>query len=272
MNYLNKNIGLFLLFTSCFISLIAQKKEKAPPITPSPSPTSVNTPASHNTHDWKQQQIALQQEIYKRALRYGDANAIKTSLYTLIALDSTAGGVHYKDSLLNVYYGSQGFVSAVLLGRELHKENEKNETTLAILAMSEQNLGLAIEALDHYKKLYELSQNPGDLYQAATLEFKLQRMLECNNSLDRIMANPKSDKEQIYIAYNEKQGQNIPIKAAVYNIRGFIANSANKVEEAKAAYKQALAIFPEFELVKNNLEALEHPAPKDGKTTQGGGK
>lgn len=215
------------------------------------------TPASTPSNDWKQQQIQLQKEIVQRATRYGDAQALKQAYYTLIAIDSTAGG--YRDSLLNIYFGSQAYVSAILLGRELNKQNPKNQTSLAILAYSEQNMGLTIEAIDHFKQLYELGKNPVDLYQAAALEFKLQRFLECNISIEKIMQQPETEQAKIYIAYNERQGQNVALKAACLNIRGLIAANTGKKEEARTLFSQALKLEPEFELAKNNLTQLDAP-------------
>lgn len=233
----------FLAFTAAFAQPNATPKTPASP--------------AHSNNDWEQQQIQLQKEILQRATRYGDAQALKNAYYTLIAIDSTAGG--YRDSLLNIYFGSQSYVSAILLGRELNKQDPKNQTSLAILAYSEQNMGLTIEAIDHFKQLYELGKNPVDLYQAAALEFKLQRFLECNISLEKILQQPETEQAKIYIAYNERQGQNVALKAACFNIRGLIAANTGKKEEARALFNQALKLEAEFELAKNNLSQLDAP-------------
>lgn len=231
----------------------------------STSPTPNLAPAK--SADSRPEDIAIQKAIYQNAVKYGDANTAKTALHTLIALNATDAA--YKDSLLNLYFSSQSMVSAVLLARELNTADPNNKVTLAILAASEQGIGLITEALDHYKKLYALSKSPSDLYQAATLEFRLQRIAECQATLEAILANPASEKEQVYISYGERDGQNVPLKAAAWNIMGFLAQSKNNKEAAKECFNKALQIFPEFTLVKNNIEYLDNP-PKEANPGQNG--
>lgn len=244
--------------------LFAQNQKGKIPATP----TSSNpTPPPAPTPSWKTEMVQLQKSIYVNAAKYNDFAAAKSALYTLIELDPTGSGTaSYKDSLLNLFYGSQQYVSAVLLGRELHKDDPNNKSRLAILALSEQNLGILVESLDHYKLLYGLSKSPADLYQAAVIELELQRFLECNLSLDKILADPASEQEKIYIAYNNQQGQQCPLKAAAYNMKGFSAQNLKKDEEAKGFYQKALQIYPEFELAKNNLKLLENPPSKETPT------
>lgn len=249
MNHISKTFFSTFLSLTFFSSVaIAQK-------TPAPTPA-----APAKNADARTEAIGIQKTIYQNALKYGDANTAKTALHTLIALNATDAS--YKDSLLTAYFSSQASVSAVLLGRELNTADPNNKTTLAILAASEQSVGLITESLDHYKKLYALSKSPADLYQGATLEFRLQRVAECKASLDAILANPASEKEEVYISYSEREGQNVPLKAACWNIMGFLAQTQNNKEAAKECFNKALQIFPEFALVKNNLEYLENP-PKE---------
>lgn len=255
---------LVFLLLAFQTTLFAQKGKPTPPV------------ANNNTTppvSWKTEMVQLQKSIYANAAKYNDIVAAKDALYALIELDPTGGGTaSYKDSLLNLFYGSQQYVSAVLLGRELHDQDPKNKSRLAILALAEQNLGVYVESLDHYKKLYDLSQNPSDLYQAAVLEFQLQRYLECNISLDKILSNPASEKEKIYIAYNQQQGQECPLKAAAFNIKGYSAQSMNKMDDAKMMFNEALKVFPEFELAKNNIKQLENPQPQGQGQTKAPGQ
>ncbi len=252
MNQLSKTFFCTLFSLTAVCSLSFGQKTTTP------------TPAPAKTSD----AIALQKSIYQNALKYQDASTAKTALHTLIGLGATDAA--YKDSLLVLYYSSQSSASAVLLGRELHAADPNNKITLAILAGAEQSVGLITEALDHYKKLYAISKSPADLYQGATLEYRLQRIAECKASLEAILANPASEKEQVYISYNEREGQNVPLKAAAWNIMGFLAQTNKEMEAAKTCFKKALEIFPEFTLVKNNIEYLENPPKQEGAQGQNG--
>lgn len=259
MNQLSKTIFSTFFSLTVLCSLVWGQKSQ----TPAPTPA-----ASSKSGDTRGEAITLQKTIYQNAVKYGDANTAKIALHTLIALNATDAS--YKDSLLNLYFSSQSFVNSVLLGRELHAADPNNKITLAILAASEQSVNLITESLDHYKKLYAISKSPSDLYQAATLEFRLQRVAECKASLDAILANPASEKEQVYISYSERDGQNVPLKAACWNIMGFLAQTQNNKDAAKECFNKALQIFPEFNLVKNNLEYLENPPKEQAPQGQSG--
>jgi len=223
-----------------------KKATQANPATPAPPVSSKGNPS-----------VEIEKNIYKRALRYGDAAQAKDALYHLIEIDSA--GANYKDSLLALYFGAQSYVSSTLLGREILVANPKDSRTLGVVAASEQALGLFTEALDHYKTLYGIAKDPNDLYQMATIEYRLERMGECKAHLVEVVQNPASEKGEVYLAYNEKEGQNVPLRAAAYNILGFIAQK-DEPEAAKKLFEKALELEPKFLLAKNNLEQINKKA------------
>ena len=209
--------------------------------------------------------VAMYQGIYQKALKYGDVDMAKTSLYILNEIDNS--GPSYRDSLLGLYFAVGAFNNAVLLGRELNEETPNNENTISILAISEQNLGLGKEALEHYDQLYKMNKKPYNLYQIANIQFGMERYGECKRSLETLLASKEADAEKIYINYSQNQGQEVPLKAAALNIQGFVAMKEKALEPAKAAFKKALELFPEFQLAKNNLEQLNKTGlPKEGQT------
>lgn len=248
-------VSRFILILSILAvagNAFGQKDKKANPINPATltPPTSVKANPA----------VEMEKSIYKRALRYGDAAQAKDALYHLIEIDSE--GANYKDSLLTLYFGAQSYVSATLLGREILEANAKDTRTLGMVAASEQSLGLFTEALDHYKTLYEIAKDANDLYQIATIEYRLERMGECKAHLLEVIQSPNSEKSEIYLAYTEKEGQNVPIKAAAYNILGFIARK-DDANTAKKLFEEALKIKSDFVLAKNNLDQMS--SPPDGK-------
>jgi tetratricopeptide (TPR) repeat protein len=237
---------LILSILAFAANVFGQKDKKAMPTnpsTPTPPVATKGNPAAE-----------MEKSIYKRALRYGDAAQAKDALYHLIEIDSA--GANYKDSLLALYFGAQSYVSATLLGREILVGSPKDSRTLGVVAASEQSLGLFTEALDHYKTLYSIAKDPNDLYQMATIEYRLERLGECKQHLLEVIQNPNSEKGEVYLAYNEKEGQNVPIRAAAYNILGFIERK-DRPEDAKKLFEKALELEPKFLLAKNNLEQMD---------------
>ena len=51
--------------------------------------------------------------------------------------------------------------------------------------------------------------------------------------------------------------QVVPLKAAVWNIKGVMFMDMNENDKAKNCFLEALKIFPDFVLVKGNMEFVE---------------
>ena len=258
---------LFIVLVSIAMlhsNMFAQKKGK----TETTSTISTAPLVATSTSDWKKSTIELSKKNYARAMRYGDMMEAKASLFNLIELDSVAGGPNYKDSLISLYFSTQSYVNAILLGREMLKVDAKNVRVLSMLAASEQSMGLPKESLEHYETLFGITQDLNQMYQIATINYQLERMGECKAALERILSESKADKETVYISYSERQGQDVPLKAAAWNIKGFVCSNAKDEVGAKECFNKAIQIFPEFALAKANLDAIVNPKPKAVK--QGG--
>jgi hypothetical protein len=69
---------------------------------------------------------------------------------------------------------------------------------------------------------------------------------------------PDAAKETVNLAYpgENPPRQDVPLLAAIANIRGGIAIDLNKQEEAKKQFAKALEYYPEFTMAKKNREYL----------------
>ena len=113
------------------------------------------------------------------------------------------------------------------------------------------------KAIEAYEKLYEITNEPLHLYQVVTLQFNLQRYGECQANIDRLLNLPESAQAQVRITTPEGQTQEIPLRAAAYNVRGVIYRLQKDYPKAKEAFEKALQIAPEFLLAKGNLEDMQ---------------
>jgi tetratricopeptide (TPR) repeat protein len=197
------------------------------------------------------------QAVYRQALRYGDLEVATNSIYHILAQEGNTST--WRDTLMQVYYLRGSFVQSLLLAEELLKERSNDPTLLAIHAGSNQQLGRLKEALASYERVYALRKDITDLYQVAALQYQLSRLGECTQSIQMITGSAEADKSMV-TTFFDKQQQRVPVRAAALNLQGVMMLDLNKVTEAHAFFKQAIAAFPDFALAKANLAMVEKAA------------
>ena len=195
----------------------------------------------------------VQMRFYKSALKNYDLQAATVALYTMQALKPERSDLN--DSLALLYFAGERYPQAYLIGESILKENPKRGDMLELVAVSKQNLGMVKEALSDYEKLYAIDKSVFYLYQIATLQYQLKRYGECVSSLDQIIASADADKQKVNIRV-QNGSQDVPMKAASYNVKGICAMELNQAEAAKLNFTKAIELAPDFVLAKGNLESL----------------
>lgn len=196
----------------------------------------------------------VQMRFYKNALKNYDLQAATVALYTMQALKPERTDLN--DSLALLYFAGERYPQAYLIGEAIVKENPKRNDILELVAVSKQNLGLVKEALSDYEKLYAAEKSVFYLYQMGTLQYQLKRYGECVASLDQIIGNADADKQKVNIRV-QSGSQDVPMKAAAYNVKGICAMELNQAEAAKQYFTKAVELAPDFVLAKGNLEAMD---------------
>ncbi|MFN0047803.1 MAG: tetratricopeptide repeat protein [Cytophagales bacterium] len=210
---------------------------------------------------------SLEEKILKDALKYGDLNVAKQSLYKMIALKPE--NKNLKDSLAFVYINLGSLQQAILLSREILETTPDNVSILEVKAIAEQNLGLAKEALTSYESLHSKSKNVYHLYQIATLQYDLKRLAECNASIDAILTSPEVEKKELNIGTGTRgEQQKVVLKAAALNMKGVLAMDLNENTIAKVCFDEALKLTPDFVLAKNNATFLTNKLKTNASETK----
>lgn len=206
-------------------------------------------------------------KLYQNAMVFGDLMVAKEAMFNLIT--QNPGRIDYIDSLARLYYSLGSTQQALLSARIVLEKQADNEAMLEITGICYDALGSKKEALDAYEKLYAKSKNVSSLYQIAVLQYSLQRVGECTTTCDNILKDPSAATSKITISYDQYNGQDVPISAAIQNLKGVMAKDAKDDAKATTYFEEALKVFPEFELAKNNLEFIKNPPkeeePKDKK-------
>jgi tetratricopeptide (TPR) repeat protein len=204
----------------------------------------------------KDAMLSHYKKVYKLSLTYGDFAAAENAIYHQWALD-TANKLSYKDTLANLYFKSGQYLQAAVLGKEILAVKPHDAALMELVGESDQRINNLQEALSVYQTIYSSTHDLYHLYQIAVIQFGLNRLSECNQTIDQILSDPNSAKQNVQITISQTQAQNVPFSAAALNMRGVIAKSLKQNDAAKKAFTDALAAAPDFVLAKNNLAALK---------------
>jgi tetratricopeptide (TPR) repeat protein len=199
-----------------------------------------------------------QKKILKQSLAYNDASTAIHALHSIIALEGANSS--YKDSLAIVYFQSGAYASSFSLSKELLANKPANGNLLEINAVSIQSLGNVKEAVTAYEKLLTVSKNQYHAYQLAYMQFGIKRLAEAQKTIDFLLTLDGTNTKNIQIAFpsikDKNKQQNIPLQAAIQNLRGLIAYDLKDTTTAEKAFGEALKIAPEFEYAQQSLKSM----------------
>lgn len=210
----------------------------------------------------------VQARVYGQAAQINDWEVAITALHNMLAIRPERSDL--LDSLALTYYNNQQFVQSKLVASTVTQGNPGNLTMWLISAMSNEKLGLVKDALRDYEQLYARTTDLYYLYQVIVQQYALKRYGECTANIDRVLGMEEADDEKVTLYFNKEQ-QEVPMKAAVLNLKGVIALEMGNAEFARTCFQDALEIMPNFELAKGNLESMdkEEPAkPEKGRSSK----
>lgn len=204
--------------------------------------------------DSNKQKNQADQKIYQMALRYNDPSIAKSRLYDLI--ERNPDNTKYRELLGNIYFELEQYSSAALVAMDLLKINGKSIPALEVAAYSLEQLGALDKALPHFESLHLLSGDLFSLYKTSYLQYSLKKYGEALNSVNMLIKNKKSAEEKLSFPKKDETNQEVTMQVAALNLKGLIHKEQGNMEEAKAAFDEALEADPEFEMAKENLASL----------------
>lgn len=256
----------FLVVLLLLVSTVsfAQKKKGKKDEQSQPAPTQQQAPAQTQTQQAPSPADSVQVPSasliltehflrkYAAATRWNDAEVAKSALYDVIVENPGIDSLIY--SLAYFYYEDQKYASSLLIAQDLLGRNSKNPMYLEMAASSAQQLSVHDKALGFYESLYLINDNIRTLYQIAFLQYQTKRTAECKTSIDILMAKPEVSSEKVVFEDSKGVPKEYPMKVSVLNLKGLLALDQNDKPGAKKAFQEALAISPDFQLAKTNLE------------------
>jgi tetratricopeptide (TPR) repeat protein len=191
---------------------------------------------------------------YIFAMKYNDDMVAKDALYNLIAMDPVDDSV--KMRLCYHYFERNQFASSLFITEDLLAVNPDNIDALRLNAVSYQRMGVRDKAISSFETLYLKTSEIGVLYEAALLQFELERFTECKTNLDIVIKHPQAKVLKLNLSVDDKTQKEITLEAAAYNAKGMAEKMSGNTEEARNNFNKALELEPEFELAKQNLDEL----------------
>ncbi|GHB50151.1 tetratricopeptide repeat protein [Mongoliitalea lutea] len=196
------------------------------------------------------------QRIYQMALRYNDLPVARMKLYELI--DRNPTNLRFHELLATLYFDTNQFTSAAVVAMDLLEKNDKNVTALEIAGYSLEQIGAIDRAMPYFESHYLLTGTLFSLYKTAYMQFSLDRYEEALNSANMLIRDTKSSTEMLNFTKADETTQEVSVKAAALNLKGLVYMAEKNVEEAQAAFMQALELAPGFEMAQLNMRELRN--------------
>lgn len=201
----------------------------------------------------KESSLKNHKKIVTQALTYNDFNTAINSMHNIVAIEGINST--YKDSLAIAYFKMGNYTSSHFLSKELLTKKPADVGLLEINAVSLQQLGAAKEAIDAYETLFAQTKNMYHGYQLANLQFNIKRLAEAQNTIALAINCEELENAMLSFPVDKNQNQNVPLKAAAYNLEGLIAYNLKDLAKANTSFKDALKIEPKFALATQNANA-----------------
>jgi len=252
---------LVLIFVTLVSSVFAQKKKKNEKTEPAKQeavaqPQPVKTePAKTDSVPYINPLLRHYAIKYQIAVQWNDPDVAKDALYDLIIESQANDSLIYE--LAYFYFQNQKYPSAVLVSQEILKRNPKNTVALEMSAIGYENLGVLDRALQSYESLFLLQNNPTVLYKMAFLQLRLKRYKEAGTSADILMADKTLDSLKVNYTGNDNKAKEYPMRTALLNLKGMIAQEQGDKVSAKKFFELAIAQSPDFPPAKENLTKLK---------------
>lgn len=192
--------------------------------------------------------------IYELAKAYNDPAVARMAIYNLLSYNPKNSSL--LDTLSLMYFESNQMASAALTAQDAVTINPNDLFATELAAITFERLGVFKKAITFYEKLYTSNFDINTLYKLAFLQMQVKNYIEADANVQSIIEDPKSIQEELIFPLEDNKSQNISLKASAYRLSALIALSQDKTEDAKAMYKKALELSPDFELVQKELAEL----------------
>ncbi len=192
-------------------------------------------------------------KLYDKSMAMKDIQTAITAIQFILLEDSTNG---LRDSLPELYGAVNNLPACMQTNEESLKRYPTNEKYKNIKVLCLQQTGDLDGQFALLKELFETTNKPQYVAQIAAIQISTGNLKDANETVNLILEKYNDSKDSLEVFIDENNKQQVPVKAAAWNMKGYIYMQQKNIEKAKDAYFKALEIYPEFVMPKRNLEAI----------------
>lgn len=193
--------------------------------------------------------------IFEMAKAYNDPIVARMALYNLLSYNP--GNTTLMDTLAMMYLDYNKMASAALVAQDAAGINKNDLFAVEIAAVAFERLGVLSKAIPFYETLYTNNFDIGVLYKVAFMQMQVKNYVESTTNADIIIENTESDKIKLVFPIDDKETQEVSMKAAAYRLKGLIEEDQGNTSLARDYYQKALDMEPDFKLVKEEIATLK---------------
>lgn len=197
--------------------------------------------------------------MYAQAMKYGDVPVAVNCLYSLMG--KYPDRIALKDSLARIYFQTGQYFQCLQVCNDLQAARPNDTTTLRMMAICYEGSGKITEAIGAYEQVLKLSYSAYDMYQKATLEYRIKRMAESKLSVESVISKAHEG-DEIVLYIDQENKQKVPLRAAAFNLYGMIAKDMNDTASARILFQKALEMYPQFYFAQANIQYLNEMGKK----------
>lgn len=199
--------------------------------------------------------IETDKAVVKQALLFADPNVAANSMYNIIAKEGANST--YKDSLAYLYFSGRRYSSCFMVCSDILSRNPDKKDILEMEAVSLENLSAYEKAAQVYAKLVTKTNSNYHAYKMANLYYVLKKYDQATMAIDKAIQLKDTGEIKVSFAINQNYSQQVPLAAAIENLKGLIEAARENKDAATASFQKAVDLFPDFVLAKENLEAMK---------------
>jgi tetratricopeptide (TPR) repeat protein len=211
------------------------------------------------SNDKKYEQLEKHWWIFKKARTVSDNETAINALYEIMYIDSNE--FIYQDSLVALYFENGDYQKCVRTAKESLKYHTYPPTVKAGFNAAKK-LGQSENVLIFGEFLIEKEpENLEAIYDMAVHSFRIKKLTECKQYLDRVSSNPTStiiNHEQVQ---SDGTTISVPLSVSVTNLLGVYYWETGQIDQARTMFELALAKVPEYDVAKENLNGILKVTP-----------
>lgn len=207
-----------------------------------------------NNEPSTQEQLKVHYEtVYKNSMANKDYATAIGALNNILIYDST--NLSYRDTLAQFYIQSGNFEAGLKYANQVLNKQPENFKLLELVGVANQQMGNLVVARQNFNSLYNASNDFKYLYQVATLDFYQGQFSKSDSLLNVLMEKNAQSENPTYIETAlTNQPEKLPLDAACYIIKGFIAREQKNYNQAFIYLEKAKKIAPQSQGVEFALQ------------------